>query len=232
MLESLAMFRLFLFLLVSLAAAPGFARQEPYPVRKAVEDYLRVQTQGLPGQVSFTIGAIDPNNNLAPCAAIEASQPPGARAWGHTNVTVRCAQEGGWSLFVPVVIHVFADYLVTARPLAQGQAITATDLARQRGDLAELPVGILTEAAQAIGRTAAISIAAGRPLRADMLRQAVAIQQGQNVKIVSRGPGFQVTNEGRALNNASDGQIVQVRLANGQIVSGVARMGGTVEINY
>ncbi len=226
------MIRLLALALAMLLAAPGFARQDPAPVRKAVEDYLRIQTKGLPGQVNFSVGAIDPNNNLAPCAAFDAGQPPGARAWGHTNVIVRCAQEGGWSVFVPVTIRVVADYVVTGRPLVQGQVVTEADLARQTGDLSELPTGILTDQRQAVGRTAAVSIPAGRPLRMDMLRQPLAIQQGQSVKVVSKGPGFLVTNEGRALNNAADGQIAQVRLGNGQVVSGIARNGGAVEVGY
>ncbi|MGE5465791.1 MAG: flagellar basal body P-ring formation chaperone FlgA [Ignavibacteria bacterium] len=226
------MVRLLVFLIAGFLAAPGFCRQDPTPVRKAVEEFLRVQTKGLPGQVSFSVGAIDPNNNLAPCAALEVSQAPGARPWGHTTLAVRCLQEGGWSLFVPVTVHVLADYVVTARPLTQGQFVSEADLSRQNGDLAELPTGVLTDPRQAVGRTAAMSIPAGRPLRGDMLRQALAVQSGQNVKVISRGPGFQVANEGRALNGAADGQIVQVRLGNGQVVSGVARNGGTVEVGY
>ena len=74
---------------------------------------------------------------------------------------------------------------------------------------------------------------AGRPLRGDMLRQAAAVQQGQNVSVISKGPGFQVTgSNGRALNTAGDGQIAQVRMANGHVVSGIARVGGVVEVSY
>lgn len=226
------MLRLFLLLLAAFLASPCLARQEPAPVKKAVEDYLRVQTQGLPGQVSFSVGVIEPNNNLAPCSALEVSQPPGSRIWGHTNVSVRCAQEGGWSMFVPVTIRVFADYLVTARPLTQGQVVMEADFARQKGDLSELPSGILTDFQQIAGRTAAMSIPAGRPLRGDMLRLALAVQQGRSVKVVSKGPGFQVANEGRALNGAAEGQTVQVRLGSGQVVSGVARGNGYVEVGY
>lgn len=213
-------------------ALPAAARQDPATVKKAIEDYLRVQTRGLPGQVRFTIGGLDPNNQLAPCGALEVSQTPGARAWGRSSVTVRCQGETRWSVFVPVQIHVVADYLVTARPLVQGQPVSEADLARQSGDLSELPAGILMDPGQAIGRTAGASIAAGRPLRADMLRQPVVVQQNQTVQVVSKGPGFQVANEGKALNQATEGQVVQVRLANGQVLSGIARAGGIIEVGF
>lgn len=219
-------------ILALLFVTPLWARQEPAPVTKAIEDYLRIQTKGLPGQTSFTVGSLDPNNNLAPCAAFEVGLAPGTRLWGRTSVNVRCVQEGGWSVFVPVRVRVVGDYLVTGRALSQGQTVTDADIGRQHGDLADLPAGILTERHQAIGHTAAQAVPAGRPLRGDMLRQALVIQQGQSVKVVSKGTGFQVANEGRALNNAVGGQVVQVRLGNGQVVSGIARPGGYVEVGF
>lgn len=220
------------FIAAALIATPSVARQDPAPVRKAIEDYLRIQTKGLPGTATFKVGAIDPNNHLAPCPAFEVAAAPGARPWGRTTVTVRCSLDGGWSLFVPVHIRVVADYLVSGRGIAQGQVITDTDIDRRSGDLSDLPNGTLTDAQQAIGRTTLMPIPAGRPLRADMLRQAMVVQQGQSVKVISQGPGFEVANEGRALNNAVEGQVVQVRLANGRVISGIARAPGQVVVSF
>lgn len=218
--------------LLFLQTTDVLARQDPATVRQAVDNFLHAQTRGLPGQVSYTVGGLDPDNRLTPCAALEASLPHGAKAWGRTNVVVRCQAERGWSIFLPVHIRVVTAYLVTAVPLAQGQTVTAADLTYQQGDLSDLPAGILTDEREAIGRTAALSITAGRPLRADMLRQPIVVQQNQTVKVISRGPGFQVTNDGRALNNGLEGQVVQVRLGTGQVVSGIARPGGVVEIGF
>lgn len=222
----------FLFLLLLALPLASFARQEPAEVKRVVEDFLRVQTKGLPGQASFTVGSIDPGNNLAPCPALEAFMPAGARPWGRTNVGVRCQIEGGWSIYVPVQVKVSGEYFVAARPLARGQAVAAGDLAKRTGDLAELPAGIVTEAAQAVGKTVNVSVQSGQILRSDLLRAPLAVQQNQSVKVVSRGQGFQVATEGRALNNAADGQVVQVRTATGQTVSGIARTGGIVEVTY
>jgi flagella basal body P-ring formation protein FlgA len=229
------MFLLRLLLLLigtSLATNSVLARQDPAPVRKAVERFLQTQVKGLPGEATFTVGAIDPNNQLAPCPAFAVSMPPGARPWGRTQVSVRCQAEGGWSLFVPVQIKVSGDYFVTARPLTTGQVVQEADLTRQSGDLTEMPPGVITEPNQAVGHTLAVSLPAGRPLRSDMLRKPVVVQQNQSVKVIAKGSGFTVANEGRALSRASEGQVVQVRLANGQVVSGVARADGTVEVKY
>lgn len=201
-------------------------------MKRVVEEFLRVQVKGLPGQASFTVGSIDPANNLAPCPALEAFMPAGARPWGRTNVGVRCQAEGGWSIYVPVQVRVTGEYFVAARPLARGQVIAAGDLSRRTGDLAELPAGIVTETGQAVGKTVSVSLQSGQPLRSDMLRAQFVVQQNQSVKVVSKGQGFQVATEGRALANAAEGQVVLVRTASGQTVSGIARAGGIVEVTY
>lgn len=222
-----------LFLLFALALPlPAAARQDPAQVKRVVEEFLRVQTKGLPGQASFSVGTIDPNNNLAPCPALEPFLPAGARAWGRTNLGVRCQTEAGWTIYVPVQVKVIGEYFVTAKPLARGQVVGSADLMKRSGDLAELPAGVVTEPAQAVGRTLTASVQSGQILRSDLLRAQFSVQQGQSVKVVSKGAGFQVATEGRALNNASDGQVVQVRTGSGQTVSGIARPGGIVEIAY
>jgi len=56
------------------------------------------------------------------------------------------------------------------------------------------------------------------------------VQQNQAVRIVSRGENFSVSGEGKAIGNAGEGQVVQVRTPRGAIISGTARMGGIVEV--
>lgn len=213
-------------------ASTSLAQQANEPVRKAVEAWLRTQTQGLPGTTSFEIGSLDPANQLAPCRHFEVSRPGSARSIGRGNVAVRCADTPGWRVTLPITVHLKADVVISARPIGQGQIITAEDLAIQPGDLADLPANTLTSDQLAIGKSAAATIPAGQVLRTDQLRAAVVVRQGQTVKVISRGQGFAVTNEGRAINNATEGQIAQIRLGSGQVVSGIARPGGTVEISY
>ena len=63
----------------------------------------------------------------------------------------------------------------------------------------------------------------------DDLRFAVL---SEDVKTISSGAGFSVSSDGKALNNAAEGQVVQVRTNTGQTVSGIARPGGIVEISH
>ena len=222
----------FFILLMVLHGVPVHARQDPAPVRKAIDTWLQIQTSGLPGEVSWDIGALDPANQLAPCKNFDIARPAGSRPWGRTNLVVRCLGETGWRVFIPVHVRVKSAYLISARPVAQGQTLVEEDLTTEFGDLSELPASTVTDPLQAIGKTASTSIPAGRPLRSDQLKAPVVVRQGQTVKVVSRGPGFAVGNDGRALNNASPGQVVQVRLSSGQVLSGIADSHGIIQVSY
>jgi flagellar basal body P-ring formation protein FlgA len=214
------------------ASAQAQAFVEPPAIQKAIEAFLKRETLGLPGEVGYSIGPVDPRTRLPSCPALETFLAPGARLWGKSSVGVRCAAPNPWTIYVSVDVRVTASYFVAARPLAQGQTLRDDDLIARQGDLGQLPAGIVTDPRTAVGKTIANSIGAGQPLRQDMLRAQMVVQQGQSVKLVSQGPGFKVSSEGRAINNALEGQIAQVRSASGQVISGVARAGGVIEVSY
>lgn len=209
-----------------------YAGQAPAAVEKAVDGFLRRQTLGYPGEVSFSIGPVDSRLKLAACGAIEAFLPAGSRLWGNATVGVRCTAPSPWTLYVPVSVRVMSAYLVSAMPLAAGRTLEAGDVLIQAGDLAQLPAGIFTHPAQAIGKTLVHGLATGQPLHQDMLRSPMAVQQGQSVKLVAVRPGLRASSDGRSLSNAAAGQLAQVRVPSGQVISGIARTGALVEVSF
>lgn len=207
------------------------AKQNLSVLKDKIIAFLAVQTVGYPGKVNIQAGSIDPNLKLAACGDVNVFVPSGSRPWGKTSVGVRCASPQ-WTIYVQSTVSVQAQYLVAASPLVQGQQMTAQDMMFESGDLTQLPPGIFTEVAQAVGRTVNISMKAGTVLRQDMLKASPVVLQGQTVMVVSQGQGFSVSAEGQAMAKASDGQVVQVKVSNGQLVSGIARIGGKVEVSY
>ncbi|MDB5991948.1 MAG: flgA [Herbaspirillum sp.] len=211
-------------------APPPVSKQDLSLLGPIVEHYLTIQAIGLQGKISVELGKVDARLNLAACAAPEAFLPKGSRPWGKSMVGVRCTAPA-WVIYMPVTVRVQGDYYIAAGPLPQGQVVSATDLSKASGELTTLPASIITDPAQAIGRTTTMAIRAGAIVRQDQLRAQNVVKQGQTVRIISNGPGFQITTEGRALNNATEGQIAQAKTAAGQTVSGIARAGGILEIN-
>lgn len=218
---------------IVLACAPLQAlaqNQDLEAVRRAAEEFVRGQTANLPGEVVVQAGALDQRLQLHVCESLQSYLPAGTRLWGRTNVGVRCQRPEGWSIIVPVTVQVMGDALYSARPLTRGEPVAELDIVTQRADLTQLPAGVLTDRSQALGRVPSVSLAAGLPLRAEMLRGAFVVTQGQNVRIVFSGDGFKVSSEGRALGNAALGEFVQVRAASGKVVKGQASAAGVVEV--
>lgn len=217
---------------VAQAQANSSPFQNLAQLRTQVEEFLLTQTVGYPGKVSAAAVAVDNRLKLASCEKLQMFLPNGSRAWGKTSVGVKCTAPQAWTIYVQANVEVMAEYLIAAVPLAQGQIISEQDLAKAQGDLARLPPGVFTDAAQAVGRSVYVPLSAGTVLRQEMLRIMPVVQQGQKVVLNSIGKGFMVTAEGTALANATEGQRVRVKVGNGQVVSGLARQGGLIDVIY
>jgi flagella basal body P-ring formation protein FlgA len=223
-------FRLVQFLLLLLVILPLHAKEQQShtELRQAILAFLSAQTQTFPGQVTFKVDEIDRRVTLAVCPAPEIFLPPGTQLLGNAMVGARCPGKKGWSLFVPVQVKVAVNLLVLNKPLLQGQVLRAEDLSSQRGELTH--AGLLTDPQQAIGKVLKFGVSAGQMLKQDMLRAPYAITQGQAVQIHVEGPGYRISSAGVALNNAAEGQSVQVKPLSGQVLSGTARVDGIVEV--
>lgn len=229
---SIRLYRLSVIFVCALVAFPMLALAQQPNLVNAIEDYLQTETQGLPGKVSYSIGQLDSRTRLGPCDAFQPFLPTGSRLWGKTTIGVRCLGPTTWTIYVPVRITVAGKYLISARSMPAGYVINAQDIVVRSGDLSRLPTNALTDEAQAVGRTVKNGFAAGQVLRSDQLAIDWAVLQGQSVRIVSNGPGFSVSTEGTAINNAAAGQVVQVRTASGQTIRGIAQADGSVDVTH
>jgi len=221
--------KLTLFALLFTSLAASAAQQDHASLRAAVTSFVQQQTASLPGRVSFSVDEIDRRINLKACSKIEAFLPGGSQLTGRASVGVRCQEPNGWSIFIPVQIKISRDLLIAARALSMGQVVREEDLARQTTEFTQ--PGGLTESRQVVGKVLRYSVAAGYVLREDMLRAPYSVKQGQSVQLSVQGSGFTLSSSGVALNNASEGENVQIRTSAGRVVSGIAIENGTVRIN-
>ncbi len=199
-------------------------------IQKSVERLVHQQMAGIPGKVSFTLGAIDARQNLPTCRSLEAFLPTGGRSMGNISVGVRCSDSSPWTIYVPVSIKVLVGVVVAARPLTPGRLIELADLEVQEADVGLLPAEVITETGLALGRFATMGVAVGQPLRRDFLRAPPVIQSGQSVTLRAHGTGFRVSAAGKAVNNAAEGQVAQVLTPSGHTVNGIARLGAIVDV--
>jgi flagella basal body P-ring formation protein FlgA len=206
-----------------------------HPALEAVEDFVRGELAlRHSGRISVEAGPLDARLRLPECSRYQAYLPnnlDAGRLVGNASIGLRCLAPARWNIFVPVKIAIETDYLAAANALPAGHVLQEADLVVRVGNLGDLPAHVIVRPEQAVGKTLKTALASGQPLRQEWLSMPVVIRSGQNVLLVFRGAGFAATNEGRALNQASEGQIARARTASGAIVSGIAQADGTILVS-
>lgn len=196
--------------------------------RSVIEQFLVTQTADLPGRVRISIDT-PLSGDLPPCNALEPFLPVGSRLWGRVSVGVRCNAIPPWTRYVQAYIAVTGTYHIATRQLEAGRALVPADIATQEADLTTLPASVILDSAQLVGMVTLNRITSGGPIRREQLRGTITVQQGQTVKIVTRGLGFVVSTEGRAMANAVTGAVIQVKIQGGQLISGIVHSDGSIE---
>ena len=164
---------------------------------------------------------VDPNIVVPACigGAIEISTQPGARVWGRTTLQLRCAK-AGWMVNIPFNIRVFGDYVVASRYLPFGQKIESGDIRVIEGELNLLPDDVLRTSKGAYDRVLSRPLQMGAPIGLNDLRESSVIKVGDPVRLVLSGKDFEVSGEGIAQTSGMIGDMVRVRLADGQVLQG------------
>lgn len=220
-------------LLQSLLVTSAFAQTQDLQILQKLGDtFLRAQNGDQNGEVNVSVGKIDPRLRLAACTAPEVFIPQGGKIIGKITLGFRCAAPKQWSFYAPATVQLIGNYYVTTTVLAQGQVISSNDIRKVQGDLSTLPPGTLTSEDQIVGRATQSGLSIGTVLKLQNLRNSLVIQQGQSVKIIAVGNRFKVSTDGLAMNNASEGQIAKAKTGSGQLISGIAKLGGVIEVQY
>ncbi|MEE3649721.1 MULTISPECIES: flagellar basal body P-ring formation chaperone FlgA [unclassified Brenneria] len=222
--------------LALLAVGPAFA-SEPYPkasssqtsspqtLSSQIETFIRQQ-------ITIPVERIDvkiktPNAGLPDCAAPQFALPSRNKIWGNLSIRVTCGSD---RYFIQTSVQVTGEYLVTARPIPPKHKISVEDIKRQRGRLDTLATIPVTEPGRVLGSVSQRMIGAGQPLQERMFRQPWAVKSGQTVQVIASGDGFNISSEGKVMNNAVLNDKVRVRMNSGQIVNGSVEADGTVKV--
>ncbi len=225
--------RLCYFLLLFCCTTAGATEWQSLPaIHAAVGAFVEEKVASQPGHYTITVNHVDSRLKLARCEQLEPYQPVGSHLWGSISIGVRCLAPTPWSLYVQVSIKVTNNVLVAVRPIANGQPVQADDVQLQSRDITNIAGSVLTSPAQAIDKIVATQVSSGTILRSELLRMADVIAQGQSVKLLAQGAGFRVSSEGQAMNNAKAGQVVSVKTRSGQIIKGIAKGDGVVEVYF
>lgn len=177
---------------------------------------------------NLTVVVKTPQNMWPACEQPQFTLPGNSRMWGNISVAANCDQN---RRYIQVQVQVTGQYLVAARQVARGAVIEASDMRMEQGRLDTLPARTLIKADEAVGAVALRDINPGQPVTMMMMRQPWRVKAGQMVTVTASGEGFNISSEGKAMNNATATQPVRVRMSSGQIVMGKVDANGNILIS-
>lgn len=129
-------------------------------------------------------------------------------------------------------ITTVASIPVLARPLRNGEVIAASDIDWVEMEITASGKDAIMSADSLIGRTPRQNIAAGQPVRPHQVLAPVVVARGSLVSMVYEHKGLQIRSQGKALADATLGEVVRVanvgssRTVEAVVVSqGVVRVG-------
>ena len=185
----------------------------------------------LPLRMEVVVGALDQRLRLAACQQVETYIPPNTRLWGKTRLGLRCLQGvSKWNVFLPITVKAFGPAWVVKGSVAQGVALTENDAMQVEVDWAELSSPIVANLGDWVGQTATRTLSTGQALRQDMVKAAQVFQAGAQVRVLARGPGFEIATSAQAISGGVVGQSARVRMDNGRVMTGQVLDGRTVRL--
>ncbi|KAA3665871.1 flagellar basal body P-ring formation chaperone FlgA [Pectobacterium carotovorum] len=191
-----------------------------------INQFFASRFQGSTNTVNVVIKS--PESQWPQCEAPQITLPGNTKMWGNVSLSVRCGQQ---RRFIQTEVQVTGNYVTSARLINRGTTLTEKDIRLTKGRLDLLPLRPILTLPGAQGAVLLRDLTPGQVITASMIRRAWVVKAGQSVQIIAQGEGFTVNGEGKAMNNAAAGQAVRVRMANGQIVSGITNEDGIILIS-
>lgn len=199
-------------------------------LRAQAERYVQQQYAAPGSRVEVASEPLDPRLHIDDCAMpLTARLPGGLRMTPRLSVLVRCPAGDGWTLRVPVTLHVWRQVLVASRPLIRGDGIVAADVHAEQRDVTRLPYGYIGSMAQVAERSLSRPLARGSVLTPGALDGRQTIRAGDHVQLVAKTDGITVRADGIALGSGDSGARLRVRNgSSGRVVDAIVRGPGVV----
>ncbi|WP_118984343.1 flagellar basal body P-ring formation chaperone FlgA [Photorhabdus sp. CRCIA-P01] len=168
-----------------------------------------------------------PEQQWPQCEWPEIQPPIGGQNRGNLSLPVICHQQ---RKFIQVAVSVTGNYLVTRRAILRNDVLSDKDFQVRSGLLEKLPHDLIINKNKIKNSIAIRNIPAGQAITHNMLRRPWVVRSGQSVVVIVQGNGFQIRNEGKAINNAAISDKVRVRMNSGHVITGQALENGNVKI--
>ncbi|MEI6268600.1 MAG: flagellar basal body P-ring formation chaperone FlgA [Methylococcaceae bacterium] len=146
------------------------------------------------------------------------------------RLNVLCDDADSWHSIFNVYRINPIKYYVAAHDLQQGKVVSDSDIAVLYDGKALLSTAIIANKEKILGLTLIHDIQKGNTFLRSDLKPVRGLMMGQSIKIISRGNGFQITSQGKLLNNPTNGQFARVETSSKKLVTGIVEGTSVVDI--
>lgn len=153
-----------------------------------------------------------------------------ARPWGGASVVMQCVSPQ-WAISVPVQTKVMGQVVVSNRDITAGSRPSAEDFRLETRDITRSPPDVVRSVVEVENRHVARPITADAVVQLNNFREPAVVKERDNVRVQIVGTGFQVIGEGLALSAGGIGELIRVRMPDGQVVQAKVIRQGFVEIS-
>lgn len=129
----------------------------------------------------------------------------------HLSVRVQCNDPRKWHIRVPVKIKNYKDIIVARHYISRNQILTKHDIAISRQDVNEIRGDYFTDHQDVLGTVAQRNIQPDSVVQGNMIKAALVIKRGENVRVIAQNTGLSIEMNGTALSNAAKGDIIKIR---------------------
>ena len=180
-------------------------------IRDAARNHAISNASGHTMPPTVTVNRLDSRLRLSQCSQpLETFSPPTGRKLGRTTVGVRCSGTKPWSLYVPVMVSLIDDVVVTAHNLARGTILNASDLTLEKKDITRLRGHFFNQPTKAIGKALKRSLQQGQVLSSQHMLTPHTIKKGSKITILASSKKIRVRMPGKALSNGTMGELIRV----------------------
>jgi len=199
-------------LLVTLSSSLGAqSYQNLQSIRMAAEQHAREIMQTTTGDIELSAGRLDNRLKLTKCnQPLEGFTKSFQKVKSNLTIGVRCNDQKGWSLYVPVRAAIFQQVLIVNNQIARNSIIMKSDIVFEKRDVTRLRKGHFSQISQLVGKKTKRTLNQGDIITPSMVSATRQVVRGKKVTILAAAGNILVRMNGKALGNGSMGERVKV----------------------
>ena len=150
------------------------------------------------------------------------------KPWGNMTIGVQCDNKKS---FMQIYVAVSGHYLIAKQPITAGSVITEDLIDLKSGWLDKLPSSVILNKSDVLNYIATRNINQNETIKMAMLQKNWLVKAGQIVKVIIDDEDYQITTNGKSLNNAILDDKISIKLNSGNIIEGILTNQGVIISN-